>query len=318
MAEVILSVKNLSKDYRTHWLYTKRQALKSVSFDLSKGETLALLGLNGAGKTTTIKCILGLANFKSGNIELEGNKLCTANQRSIFGFLPEQPYFYQHLNVEETLLFYGNMLGLYGDENATQVEHVLKLTDLLSRKKDKIKSLSKGLQQRVGISQAILNNPKILILDEPFSGLDPVARRDMKNIFLALKEKGTSIIVSSHILHDIELFADRAIFLSKGEIIKEKNLKLEESVRSAFRIELKHELGISEPSLHNFLSEFAINTNKIEIKNELASIILNSRDQADVCIHMAMHKGYKIHSFNLEHESLEDTFLGLAKKENDA
>lgn len=314
----ILSIRNLSKEYRTHWLYQKRCALKSVSFDLYKGETLALLGLNGAGKTTTIKCILGLVNINSGDISLEGSPLVDAKQRSEFGFLPEQPYFYQHLNVEETLFFYGNMLGLAGEENKNQVNKVLNLTALNSRRKDKIRSLSKGLQQRVGIAQAILNDPKILILDEPFSGLDPVARRDMKDIFVGLKEKGASIIVSSHILHDIELFADRAIFLSRGEIIKERGLKLNESISSAFRIELNHELGISESLLNDFLNEFSISCSKVEVKNDLASIIVTSRDQADICIHMAMHKGYKIHSFNLEYESLEETFLGLDKQENHA
>ncbi len=314
MDEHILSVKNLVKDYKSHWLYTKKSALKSVSLDLRRGETLAILGVNGAGKTSLIKCILGLVNYHSGSITLEGRPLSHDKQRANFGFLPEQPYFYQHLNVEETLELYGNMLGLRGDVNIREINKVLNLTNLALRRKDKIKSLSKGLQQRVGIAQAILNSPKILILDEPFSGLDPIARRDMKEIFVSLKAQGTSIIVSSHILHDIELFADRAIFLSNGQVVKERNLNSHETISTSFRLELRHELGVTEELLQTFLSEFSIKCLGLEIRNELASLILQNREQADICMHMAMHKGYKVHSFNLEHESLEQTFLDLSNE----
>ncbi len=312
MKDVILSIRNLSKEYRTHWLYKKRIALESVSFDLKKGECLALLGINGAGKTSTIKCILGLVNIKSGEIRLNNELLNNASQRKAFGFLPEQPYFYQHLNVEETLLFYGNMLGLIGSENKIRTDEVLSLVGLADRKNDKIKSLSKGLQQRVGIAQAILNKPEILILDEPFSGLDPIARRQMKDLFINLQEQGTSIIISSHILNDIEQFADRAIFLSKGKIVKERNLKEEHLADSAYRLDLKHELGVSQELIDSFLSEFSITPHSVKIRDSIASIIINSKEQADICLHMAMHKGYKIQSFNAEHTSLEDTFLNIA------
>lgn len=312
MKDTILSIQNLGKEYRTHWLYKKRIALESVSFDLKMGECLALLGINGAGKTSTIKCILGLVKFKSGEIHLKNEVLNSASQRKVFGFLPEQPYFYQHLNVEETLLFYGNMLGFFGDNNRNKTEEVLKLVDLQGRRRDKIKSLSKGLQQRVGIAQAILNQPEILILDEPFSGLDPIARRQMKELFVSLKEQGTSIIISSHILHDIEQFADRAIFLSKGRIVKERNLKEELLTDSAYRLELTHELGVSSELIDSFLAEFSITPQAVKIRDSVASIVINSKEQADICLHMAMHKGYKIQSFNAEHTSLEDTFLNIA------
>lgn len=212
----VLEVNSLNKYYRSHWTYSKKQTLNNISFSITEGESLALLGVNGAGKTTTIKCILDLVKPSSGEILFD---------RKATAYLPEQPYFYQHLSVRETLKFFGELLNIPADKLKRKIEYSLSELGIESRSKDKVKDLSKGLQQRLGLAQLLLGDPKFIILDEPFSGLDPLARIEIREFFKKIKGQGTSLLLCTHILSDLPELVDNAIILAGGEVKKQISLK---------------------------------------------------------------------------------------------
>lgn len=220
MSNSILKIENLSKTFRSHWVYKPIRAVHDVSLEIEHGESFGFLGSNGAGKTTTIKCILGLIHKTQGEIYFKGKKLNLATQHQEIGFLPEQPYFYEHLSVFETLDFFARLYGLKGTERKKRVLATLERVGLSRRLKTNVRALSKGLQQRLGFAQAIINEPELLLLDEPFSGLDPIGRKEMRNMINELHDKGTTIFMSSHILPDVEDLCDRISIMKNGSIKK--------------------------------------------------------------------------------------------------
>lgn len=224
-AEKILEINNISYVYRGDWLINKIQALKNISLEVFGGEAFGFLGHNGAGKTTSIKCILNLIRPSSGEIKLFGENSRRTSCRQMIGYLPEQPYFYDHLSVEETLAFYAQLSGLGARNLSRSVTETLEKVGLTSRRKQAMRSLSKGLTQRVALAQAIVARPKLLILDEPFSGLDPVGRKQFRQILLELKAQGCTLFMSSHILSDVEQICDRASVLVQGELKGVVNVK---------------------------------------------------------------------------------------------
>ena len=218
MSAVILRVEALEKHFRSHWTFRPIRAVQGVSFEVLRGESLGFLGHNGAGKTTTMKCIVGLIHKTGGRVFLDGEELKRADQHKLIGYLPELPYFYDHLTVEETLEFFAMLHGFVGGERRKRIDELLETVGLADRKRSSVRALSKGLQQRLAFAQAIVNRPQLLLLDEPFSGLDPLGRRDMRELLLQLKEEGTTIMLSSHILSDVEEICDRVSIMASGEL----------------------------------------------------------------------------------------------------
>lgn len=212
----ILRIEHLSKTFRSHWLFRPIHAVQDLSLSIQRGEAFGFLGHNGAGKTTTIKCIMGLIKTTAGEIYFENEKLVTSAQHKTISYLPEQPYFYDHLTVGETLEFFATLHDMKGAQRSKRVREVLEEVGLSHREKSKVRTLSKGLQQRLGLAQALLNNPALLILDEPFSGLDPVGRLEVRELLLHYKELGTTLILSSHILSDVEDICERVSIMSHG------------------------------------------------------------------------------------------------------
>lgn len=217
MTKEILSIEHLSKAYRSHWTFRPTLAVKDLSLKVFENEAFGFLGSNGAGKTTTIKCIIGLVHKTKGEIKLFGKPLTSADQHMQIGYLPEQPYFYDHLTVKETLEFFAALHEIPATSRSQRIEQILEMVELEHKKHSKVQSLSKGLQQRLGFGQAILNNPSLLILDEPFSGLDPLGRMLIRKLILSMKEQGSTILMSSHILSDVEDICDRVCILHEGE-----------------------------------------------------------------------------------------------------
>ena len=217
MSEFLLNVTGLKKSLRSSWALSSKPILKGVDFSIRQGEIFGFLGKNGSGKTTTIKTILGLLIKDAGEILLDSKPLELPENLSQIGYLPELPYFYDHLTVEETVSFFSS-LALKQSESSikTSVAEVIELVGLKDRAKNKVKSLSKGLQQRLGLAQAIVNKPKLLILDEPFSGLDPVGRAEFREIFLNLNQQGSTIFISSHILSDVQSMCHSVSILAGG------------------------------------------------------------------------------------------------------
>ena len=218
----MIKIEHLHKTYRSGFLMKPKLALKDVSFSVEPGQVYGFIGPNGAGKSTTIKVLTGLLNFDSGKVLVNGISPRDVKSRQFIGYSPEQPYFYDYLTGRELLQFYGKLVGLSGKELDNRIQWSL---ELLHADKDwidrRLRSYSKGMMQRVGIAQAILGKPKLLILDEPMSGLDPMGRRDVREAIQQLNRDGVTIFYSSHLLSDVESISHRVAMIVDGKIVRE-------------------------------------------------------------------------------------------------
>jgi ABC-2 type transport system ATP-binding protein len=217
--KTILNLSDLSKSYKKGLGIKRFYGLKDLSLEINQGELLGVIGPNGAGKTTTFKLILGLIHADKGTVEF-GPSLSAngTNPKSSIGFLPENPYFYSYLTVEETIDFYARLFGFNRHQRRERVEALLELVGMTYARKRQMGKLSRGMLQRVGIAQALVNEPELLILDEPMSGLDPVGRKEIRDIIINFGKKGKTVIFSSHILSDVEVICDRVAIIIGGEL----------------------------------------------------------------------------------------------------
>jgi ABC-2 type transport system ATP-binding protein len=219
-----LEIKNLKKSFRSNFAVKVYHILKGIDITVEKGEIYGFLGPNGAGKTTTMKCILGIIFPDSGEISILGQPALRAESRRNLGFLPEHPYFYDYLTAEELLVFTGMLFSLPKKRILERSKELIELVGLKGKRDLKLKKYSKGMVQRVGLAQALVHDPDFIILDEPFSGLDPIGRKELRDIILSLKNAGKTIFFSSHILQDMELMVDRVGIIMDGEIKKQGKL----------------------------------------------------------------------------------------------
>jgi ABC-2 type transport system ATP-binding protein len=217
--ESILRINNLMAFYPARF-GKKKLALDNLGLEVKKGEIFGLLGPNGAGKTTMIKAVIGLLNPQGGEISLFGNKSSAVSDRLKIGFLPEISTYYWFFTPAELLKMYGGLCGMGGAELARRIDYVLSLVGLSAEKKQLIRTFSKGMQQRMGFAQALLHNPEFLILDEPFSGLDPVGRVQIREILKELKKENKTILLSSHELSEAELICDHICIMKNGRALK--------------------------------------------------------------------------------------------------
>jgi ABC-2 type transport system ATP-binding protein len=213
--DAIVKTDNLRVEYGGA---TPKVALAGLNLTVQPGEVFGFLGPNGAGKTTTMNVLLGFVNATSGSAHLFGVNVREPIARQRIGYLPEQTYYYKFLTAEEILRFYAKIFEIPSGEAERRIDAVLKLVELESSRKRLIKTYSKGMQQRVGLAQALINNPDLLILDEPTSGLDPVGRMKVREIILRLKNEGKTVFFSSHELGEVETVCDRVAILSNGEL----------------------------------------------------------------------------------------------------
>lgn len=290
-----ISFKNCTYEYRPGIFKPKSFGIKNITLDVEKGEAFGFLGHNGAGKTTAIKCLMGLQYPTEGEVLINGISSSNPEARRKVGFLPEQPYFYDHLSIYELLSFFGGLAGIESHIIPERIDSVLDKLGLKARKHSRLRTLSKGLMQRVGLAQALLSEPELLVLDEPFSGLDPIGRREFRDIFQELKSNGVTLFMSSHILSDVEALCSRAAILVKGEI---KNLiDLREKSSLAISKVLIRASGIKLPEGGEKVGEQKLQyrCSSLDAGNALASKILNS--------------GGVLEEFSVEHENLEDIFI---------
>jgi ABC-2 type transport system ATP-binding protein len=217
---VVVATQDLSKTYRAGFWKTKTiSALDRLNLEVQENEIFGYLGPNGAGKSTTLKLLMSLIYPSSGKAEILGKPVSDLSIRQQMGYLPENPYFYEHLSAEEFLSYYASLFDFSNAEIRTKVEYFLKLTDMSHARKLQLRKFSKGMLQRVGIAQALINDPKIVFLDEPMSGLDPIGRREMRDLILLLKKEGKTVFFSTHILNDVEVLCDRVAVLNRGKLI---------------------------------------------------------------------------------------------------
>jgi len=217
---VVIQTKDLSKVYEAAFRGQDVHALKKLNLQVLSGEIFAYLGPNGSGKTTTIKMLLGLIFPTSGEIEILGSKdTGKASIRKQIGYLPEGAYYPDFLNGEEVLSFYGNLYGLGGSDLKRRVDQVLDVVGMTRARKRLVRGYSKGMRQRIGLAQALINDPQILILDEPTTGLDPIARKEIRDILSDLRDQGKTLLISSHELLEVELISNRVGILSEGNLL---------------------------------------------------------------------------------------------------
>jgi len=216
--DIVVETRNLTKVYRDFWGRQKVRALKALDLTVRRGEVFGLLGPNGSGKTTTMKLLLGLLFPTSGEAVMLGKAATDVGKNAKIGYLPEESYLYRFLNAEETLDFYGRLFSMSGAVRRQRVSQLISQVGLESAKKRQLREYSKGMARRLGLAQALINDPELILLDEPTSGLDPIGTRHMKNMILDLKQRGKTVIMSSHLLADVQDVCDRIGILHQGEL----------------------------------------------------------------------------------------------------
>ncbi|MGL4463659.1 MAG: ABC transporter ATP-binding protein, partial [Planctomycetia bacterium] len=217
-SDVVVDIRNLTKVYRDFWGRKKVDALKSLTLTVNKGEVFGLLGPNGSGKTTTMKLLLGLLFPTGGEALVLGKPATDVRKNERIGYLPEESYLYQFLSGEETLDFYGRLFNISRQTRRKRIDELIELVGLKHARRRTLKEYSKGMSRRIGLAQALINDPELILLDEPTSGFDPIGSRDMKNLIRGLKEKGKTIIMCSHLLADVQDVCDRIAILHQGEL----------------------------------------------------------------------------------------------------
>ncbi len=308
---VALSIEGLSYSYRGDWLVSLKRAVTNLSLEVEAGECFGFLGHNGAGKTTTIKCILDLVRPSSGRISIFGQSSANPGARSVIGYVPEQPYFYDYLTVREIMQMYATLSGL-SRKNVREeaVFEALDSVNMSGRADQRMNSLSKGLVQRVAIAQAIVAKPKLLILDEPFSGMDPIGRKEFRDLFMRLKAEGTTIFMCSHILSDVEYLCDRVSILARGELKGVFDLRSRDHFGSGwYEIEFPWS-EVNQRALQEIEGERVIKTDS---RSRIGLIKIKSRQTAERALELALKSGIEIRSYNYEHGSLEDLFVTLVR-----
>lgn len=219
MAAPAIEIDGLTKDYPVgFWRKRMRRSLDNLTLRVEEGEVFGFLGPNGAGKTTTLKLLMNLIFPTSGTARIQGKSIEDVQMHREIGYLPEQPYFYDYLTGRELLDYYAQFFGYDKAERRTRVARLLELVGLTGAANVQLRKFSKGMLQRVGIAQAILNDPKVVFLDEPMSGLDPIGRREVRDIILDLKRRGCTVFFSTHILSDAEMLCDRVAVLVEGKL----------------------------------------------------------------------------------------------------
>ncbi len=277
-----MRVDNLSKVFRDFWGRPKARAVNGVSFEVRAGEVFGLLGPNGSGKSTTIKMMLGLLNPTKGFIDMFGQSPRDVKTKERIGYLPEESYLYKYLNSTETLDFFGGLFALDPKEKAIRSKQLLDMVGLTATKTRTVGEFSKGMQRRIGLAQALINDPDLVILDEPTSGLDPVGCREIKDLILNLKARGKTVILSSHLLADVEDVCDRAVIYYGGKIQQYGTLEELLTERDTIRFTLP---ALSEEAQQEVMNTIAKHVPKDQVRVEnptqnLESFFLNVVENA--------------------------------------
>jgi ABC-2 type transport system ATP-binding protein len=262
----VVSVRGLTKVFKDFWGRPKARAVDNVDFEVRRGEVFGLLGPNGSGKSTTVKMLLGLLYPTRGHIEVFGHSPRHVQTKAKIGYLPEESYLYRFLDSHETLNFFGNLFDLPAAQRHQRMEELLEMVGLSQVRTRVVGEFSKGMQRRIGLAQALINDPDLVILDEPTAGLDPIGCREVKDLILALARRGKTVILSSHLLSDVEDVCDRVVIYYGGKIQAMGTLKELLAKPDAIRITIP---PLSRETMDKVLGEIKhdVAADQIEIDN---------------------------------------------------
>ncbi len=299
-----LEINNLSKDYIVgFWRKRPVSALNDLSLQVGMGESFGFLGPNGAGKTTTLKILMRLIYPTSGSAKILGAPLDDMKMRARIGYLPEQPYFYDYLTARELLVYCAKIFGMNKADALTRANNLLQRVGLSEAADKQLRKYSKGMLQRAGLAQSLINDPEVLFLDEPMSGLDPLGRREVRDLIANLRNDGKTVFFSSHVLSDVETLCDRVAIMNKGRLIDSG--KLSEILKSHSNEMEAVISGVSETAL-NEVRTFCISA---DTTPEGARIRLFTDREVERLVSVVHRYGGRLVSVNPVRESLEDLFV---------
>ena len=299
----LIETKNLSKEFRVGFRMKRVLALDDLNLEVEKGEIFGYIGPNGAGKTTTLKIIMGLIYPTYGNVKIFSKDVSDINVRAEMGFLPESPYFYDYLTAREFLDFYAQLFSLKKKERTKRIEELLDLVDLRKARDVQLRKFSRGMLQRIGLAQALINDPQLVVLDEPMSGLDPVGRSKIRNIILHLRDEGKTVFFSTHILSDVEMICDRVGIVIGGKLRAAGNLHelLGEKIRSI-------EITVSRLG-EKGLEQVQRIAKRTTIRDDRVLIAVDNKEDEKAVLRIINKNKGELISLVPQRESLEDLFM---------
>lgn len=305
----VVEINNLTKDYEVgFWRKRKVRALDRLSLTVNRGEIFGFLGANGAGKTTTLKLLMGLIFPTSGTALILGRDIADVSMHHQIGYLPENPYFYDYLTAREFLEYCGELFGLTLTERGKRAADLLACVRLEESNWDtQLRKFSKGMLQRVGLAQAIINDPEVVFLDEPMSGLDPVGRREVRDLIASLRQDGKTVFMCSHILSDIEVLCDRVAILKRGRLANVGNLDELRQLSS----DRNHVEVVATGTDAATISHYVAGSNEFQVSSTASGLRIEVPDEKDVdeVIAALRRAGGKLVSVQPLRQSLEDLFL---------
>jgi ABC-2 type transport system ATP-binding protein len=317
LADLALDVHDLTKTYRTPFTRKKVEALRGVTFSVERGHIFGFVGPNGAGKTTTIRTLMGLVRPTSGRATILGHALPSRDARGKIGFLPEAPYFYDYLDVGELCDLAGRLFGLPPRVRAQRADELIEKVGLGRARGQSLKKLSKGMLQRAGLAQALMNDPELVVLDEPMSGLDPIGRKEVRDLILELRDRGKTVFFSTHILSDVEAITDRVAIVARGQLLAHgtpAELVSHHLQGVEVTVTLPRPAGAAAPatpapeapSIDLALTRGATRVRRV---GDELSLVLPADADVDAWIAQAHAAGAKIVQVAPRHETLEDLFV---------
>jgi len=301
-----LEILGLTKSYPVgFWRKTLRPALHPLHLTVNEGETFGFLGPNGAGKTTTLKILMGIIFPSAGSANILGRDFRDPEVKREIGFLPEQPYFYDYLTAQELLDYYAQLSGVSQAERRKRIPALLERVGLADVGKKQLRKFSKGMLQRVGIAQAIIHDPKLIFLDEPMSGLDPIGRREMRELLQSLKDEGKTLFLTTHILSDAEALCDRVAVIHQGEL---RGIGVVEDLTSktADKTEVVWQGAQAVTGLSSLVTE-------THITGDIVRAVVSSAD-TDLLLEKLRQQRARVISLSPLHDTLEDYFVAQTSR----
>ena len=319
--DLAIDVHDLKKTYRTPFTRKKVEALRGVTFAVERGHIFGFVGPNGAGKTTTIRTLMGLIRPTAGTATLLGHELPSRAARRKIGFLPEAPYFYDYLTVGELCDLAGRLFGMAPAARRKRADELIERVGLAGARGQNLKKFSKGMLQRAGLAQALMNDPELVVLDEPMSGLDPIGRKEVRDLILELRDQGKTVFFSTHILSDVEAITDRVAIIARGQL-QAHGTPAELVSRSLQGFEITVRLpAAAAPDRGNgaavvageirdqVAADLARGATRVRRVGDELSLLLAADADVDAWIARAHAAGAKVMEIAPRHETLEELFV---------